>query len=133
MNNAVFEASSPVNGNAIEWEKLPVRTAVNHFGELLWKGTVVVVDNGERRTLGLGYGPGIRTEIHVHHPRFYARVAARGAAGAVESYCDGDWTCSDLSALLSLVMSDEALREKGLGAFQYVFGKPKARPSVWLS
>ncbi len=42
--------------------------------------------------------------ILVHHPRWYRRIALGGGIGAAEALADGDWTCSDLTALVRIMI-----------------------------
>lgn len=54
----------------------------------------------------------LNVTLTVHRPRFYQRAAFGGSLGAAESYLDGDWSCSDLTALIrifarNLELSDE--------------------------
>lgn len=90
------------------WIDRMARAAVLRVGEHISAGTIVLEDHGERRSLGLGYGPGLRATVTVHSPRFYRRVAFGGGFGAVDSYCDGDWSCDDLTALLRILSVDDA-------------------------
>jgi len=91
------------------WQDRIARTALLRLGEAISGGAIVLIDKDERRTLGLGYGTGLRAEITVHHPRFYRRLAFGGAFGAVDSYCDGDWHCDNLTTLLRILSKDDAL------------------------
>lgn len=42
--------------------------------------------------------------LTVHSPRFYRRMVLGGALGAAESLMDGEWTCSDLTGLVRLLV-----------------------------
>lgn len=48
-------------------------------------------------------------EVEVLRPRFYRRLLHAGTAGAAEAFADGDWTCTDLTALLRLILRNEAV------------------------
>lgn len=57
----------------------------------------IIRDLTQRLDVGLN---GARPfDIHVHDPRFYARVLAHGSLGLGESYMDGWWDCDDLPEL----------------------------------
>ena len=44
----------------------------------------------------------LRVSLRVHDARFYRSIALGGSMGAGESYIDGAWSCSDLTALVQL-------------------------------
>ena len=49
----------------------------------------------------------VEATIHVHRPAFYRRVALGGEAGAAQALLDGDWSCSDLTALVRIFLRNE--------------------------
>lgn len=62
-------------------------------------GSITVVDGDTRETFG-DTTSDLAVEVRVHDPRFYRAIAIGGSMGAGESYCDGDWSCDDLTALI---------------------------------
>jgi cyclopropane-fatty-acyl-phospholipid synthase len=46
----------------------------------------------------------LEAKVEVQKARFFASVALGGAAGAGESYRDGDWTCDDLVSLVRILV-----------------------------
>jgi cyclopropane-fatty-acyl-phospholipid synthase len=57
----------------------------------------------------IGQGGGLAAEVTVHRPRFYRRALFGGNIGVAEAYMDGDWSCSDLVALLRIFARDANL------------------------
>lgn len=71
----------------------------------LRRGTLVVDDPGELLTLrGTEAGPS--ATVCVHDPGFYRALAAHGSLGAAESYMRGEWSTSDLTALIRLTLAN---------------------------
>lgn len=48
-------------------------------------------------------------ELRVNTPRFYRALAANGSVGAAEAYMSGDWDCTDLVALVRLLVRNREL------------------------
>lgn len=57
------------------------------------------------RVFGDQNGPG--TEIIIHNPRCYRRLALGGAIGAAEAFIDGDWSTPDLIGVIRLFAKNE--------------------------
>ncbi|WP_313218308.1 class I SAM-dependent methyltransferase, partial [Stenotrophomonas sp.] len=51
----------------------------------------------------------LRVTVWVDDPAFYRAVAAQGSVGAGEAYIRGDWRCSDLVALVQLLVRNRDL------------------------
>ena len=47
--------------------------------------------------------------LEVNGPAFYRALASNGSVGAAEAYMDGDWDCSDLVALVRLLVRNRDL------------------------
>lgn len=69
----------------------------------LSQGRIEVIDGDEVHVLG-GHSGGLKTAILVSDPAFYRRVLASGMMGSAESYMDGQWSCSDLTALIRIMI-----------------------------
>ena len=91
----------------------------------LGRGTLEFEEGGERLRFGAPAPDGLTARLVVHSPRFYRRVVLGGTLGAAESYIDGDFGAPDLTALVRLVLQNQALldgiesgagRLAGLGA-----------------
>lgn len=65
------------------------------------QGTLhVTYSNGSKKTYGNGEVP--TTDLIIHKSRFFKRLALYGDIGFAESYMDGDFETSDLTALITL-------------------------------
>jgi cyclopropane-fatty-acyl-phospholipid synthase len=54
----------------------------------------------------------LRCEVTVHHPNFWRDILLGGSVGAGESYIRGDWTCSDLTALVRLLLRNQPVLDQ---------------------
>lgn len=85
-------------------------------------GRLVIEDACGRVELGLSavQHPDLDVRLDVRSPKFYRAVAANGSVGAGEAYMDGHWRCSDLVALVRLLVRNRDLldgMETGLARF----------------
>jgi len=73
-------------------------------------GAIMLDDPFGSITLGApcGHDPLI-VHVTVLSPEFYRQVAMNGSVGAGEAYMDGHWTCSDLVALVRLLVRNRDL------------------------
>ncbi len=53
---------------------------------------------------GAGSGASLAVGVDVLDPAFYRAIAANGSVGAGEAYMDGHWRCTDLVALVRLLV-----------------------------
>jgi cyclopropane-fatty-acyl-phospholipid synthase len=93
------------------------------------EGRLQVREGGQ--TMAFGPGEGIEATITVHDPSFYADLAFGGSVGAAESYIRGDWSTDDLTALLRLMIRNQAAQddiESGLARLS----APVRRVAHWL-
>jgi len=61
--------------------------------------------------------------IEVHRWSFFRKIVLGGSIGAAESYMDGDWSCSDLTGLIAVMVENlEKLSsiDKSTGIFKYL-------------
>jgi len=78
--------------------------------DALQGGTLVLHDAIGSRTLGAMTGPEpLQIHVTVRSPEFYRQVAMNGSVGAGEAYMDGHWECSDLVALVRLLVRNRDL------------------------
>ena len=54
----------------------------------------------------------LRCEVVVHHPNFWRDVLLGGSVGAGESYIRGDWSCSDLTVLIRILLRNRPVLDK---------------------
>jgi len=75
------------------------------------QGGVIVLDDALGSvTLGAASGQDpLVVHVTVLSPEFYRQVAMNGSVGAGEAYMDGHWTCSDLVALVRLLVRNRDL------------------------
>ena len=67
------------------------------------EGTLIVTyDNGTTKEYGNGQSP--KAVLHLHNSAFFKRLSLYGDIGFAESYMDGDFEVSDLTALISLAL-----------------------------
>ncbi len=64
----------------------------------------------------------LRVTLWVDDPAFYRAVAAQGSVGAGESYIRGDWRCSDLVALVQLLVRNRELLDGMEGGLARIGG-----------
>ena len=78
------------------------------------------------------FGEGERgVSLHVHDHAFFSRVLARGDIGLAESYLDGQWDASDLTALITLLARNrQALAKAVYGSWRQLLA---ARFRHWLN
>ena len=73
-------------------------------------GVLVLHDAPGSQTLGTMEGADpLIVHVNVHSPGFYRQVAMNGSVGAGEAYMDGCWSCSDLVALVRLLVRNRDL------------------------
>lgn len=72
-------------------------------------GRLVLADAMGHATLGDDDDTRPAVRLTVRDPRFYRALAANGSVGAAEAYLDGDWDCSDLVALVRLLVANRDL------------------------
>ena len=73
-------------------------------------GAIVLHDALGSQTLGtVEANDALLAHVTVRSPEFYRQVAMNGSVGAGEAYMDGHWTCSDLVALVRLLVRNRDL------------------------
>jgi len=73
-------------------------------------GYLAIIDGDERWEFGQ-YGSELAVTVRVHHPDFYRRVAFGGTIAAGETYMDGLWSCSNLTALVRIMVQNRSAQE----------------------
>ena len=65
------------------------------------QGTLqVTYSDGIQKTYGNGQSP--KADLHIHNSQFFKRISLYGDIGFAESYMDGDFETSDLTALITI-------------------------------
>ena len=83
------------------------------------QGHLIFIDCDDRLEFGEP-GSGLTTTVRVQHPDFYRRVAFGGTIAAGETYMDGLWNCSDLLALVRIMVRNQGAQQQlegGLARF----------------
>jgi cyclopropane-fatty-acyl-phospholipid synthase len=71
----------------------------------LGEGEIVLIDKAERRVFGRRVKSfPLSTTIQVNQPQFYQEVVFGGDVGGGEAYINGVWSCSDLTALVRILL-----------------------------
>jgi cyclopropane-fatty-acyl-phospholipid synthase len=83
-----------------------------------WDGHPIEIElpDGSLRRFG-DAGAARPIRIGVHDPRFFRRLLRDGEIGAGESYMAGEWTCSDLPALVRSFLVDQSVVDHGVWAW----------------
>ncbi|WP_369600151.1 cyclopropane-fatty-acyl-phospholipid synthase family protein [Hahella sp. SMD15-11] len=85
----------------------------------LENGSLTLVDSEGRETFGDPQGAELAVTLTVLNGQFYTRLMLGGPNGAAESYLEGEWACSDLTALIRLLLRNRDVLEgfgRGLAA-----------------
>jgi len=70
-------------------------------------GVIEVVENGETVRYGeMTDDFPVSTRIDVYDPRFFSDVAFAGSIGSGEAFIHGYWSCSDLTALVRIMLKN---------------------------
>jgi len=79
--------------------------------ETIQSGHLILVDRDECREFGRN-GSELNATVRVQHPDFYRRVVFGGTIAAGESYRDGLWSCSDLTALVRIMVRNQETQQQ---------------------
>ena len=75
---------------------------------LIRNGYILMRSQGEEYELG-DPAADLHACIEVNNPHFFESVTRNGSVGAAESYMNGDWHCSDLTALIQILVRNRHL------------------------
>lgn len=97
------------------------------------EGCIEIVDGDERHRFGAsGATPAeCIPAMIVHSPRLFPRTVLGGLIGAAESYMDGEWTCTDLTALIRVFIQNLDTRTR-LNSGLARLTRPLLRLGHWL-
>lgn len=91
-------------------DRLGMKMVLKFLGRLPQGELLLSTPDGRLHRLGVAGGePSIRMEVREF--RFFRRVMLSGDIGFGEAFTDGDWTCSDLSGLLTLLAANERVMD----------------------
>jgi cyclopropane-fatty-acyl-phospholipid synthase len=89
-------------------DQVAKRWAMSHLG-CIEHGEIIFIDAHQRSHFGTRDAAcGLSTTIHVHDSRFYTELALGGSVGAGEAYMLGFWDTSDLTALVRIMVRNQA-------------------------
>ncbi len=73
----------------------------------LRRGRLVIVDSAQQSVFGdPAPDASLQSVVWVHDGRFYGQTLFGGSIGAAEGYMAGHWSCSDLPALVRILVSN---------------------------
>ncbi|UTW46261.1 class I SAM-dependent methyltransferase [bacterium SCSIO 12696] len=93
---------------------------VNRLGPLK-NGAIHLAAPGGHYLLGDGQAD-LQVQMHVNDSAFFQSVATGGSVGAAESYMAGEWHCSDLTALVRILVRNQDLLDGMEGGVATVAG-----------
>jgi cyclopropane-fatty-acyl-phospholipid synthase len=80
----------------------------------LRQGRIILIDRDERLEFGdcSLQGSDLTATLRVHHSDFYRRLAFGGTLAAGEAYIDGLWECSNLTALVRIMVRNQSVQQQ---------------------
>ena len=75
------------------------------------EGQLIFIDRDDHHEFGQRDSE-LNTTVRVLYPDFYRRVAFGGTIAAGETYMDGLWTCSNLTALVRIMVRNQAAQQQ---------------------
>lgn len=111
-----MKSVSIASGEKLENRRYPsrfeqlARRAVLARLAMIEVGEIVLDENGTSQSFGAAAdASGLSTVLSVRDTQFYSEVAFGGSIGAAESYVHGDWSCSDLTSLVRILLRNRAV------------------------
>jgi len=118
MNTTIIPSSQIKKEHKAFWLDRLAKPGVLSQLKKITKGQLVVIDNGVTHHFGeVSAQADLLVTIEVFHQRFYSSIAFGGSVGAGESYIYGDWSCSDLTALVRLLLQNRNVLDDMDGHF----------------
>ena len=81
-----------------------IREALLNRFKSIQHGSIRLLQNGQPFKLGDSRQSDLSADILVSDAAFYRRVVTGGTLGSAESYMDGQWSCSDLTSLIRIMI-----------------------------
>jgi cyclopropane-fatty-acyl-phospholipid synthase len=75
------------------------------------QGHLIFIDRDDRLEFGAADRE-LAATVRIHHPDFFRRVAFGGTIAAGETYMDGLWSCSDLTALVRIMVRNQEAQQQ---------------------
>ena len=115
--SAVIETQS---GKPSRLSKLYEKAVIGQLGRIQ-KGCIHLHTAGEVYELGDPQDD-LSISLTVYDRRFFEAVVQGGSVGAAESYMQGDWHCSDLTALVRILVRNQSLTDELEQGFARITG-----------
>ena len=115
--SAVIETQS---GKPSRLSKLYEKAVIGQLGRIQ-KGCIHLHTAGEVYELG-DPSADLSISLTVYDRRFFEAVVQGGSVGAAESYMQGDWHCSDLTALVRILVRNQSLTDELEQGFARITG-----------
>jgi len=89
------------------------RRIVHSRLENIETGQIVISETGGHATYGrVTEESSLTARLHIENPSFYRDIAFGGAIGAGEAYMQGYWSCTDLTAMLRILLQNRGVLQK---------------------
>ena len=130
---SILTSDLPVASDNRTWLQRLGRDALLGQLQKLTHGEVVVVEEGTRHHFGTrSVDYPLAATIEVRHPQFWADAAFGGTVGAGESYIRGHWRCSELVALVRIMVANRQVMDGMEGGLAFVTA-PLRRILHWMN
>ncbi len=93
------------------WLDRLARRVILRSLEHLSSGELHLTEGERQRHFGKPHARFPAVRVQVKHPRFYTRLLLGGTSAAGESYADGDWDTSDLTAVIRLFAANQGVAD----------------------
>lgn len=101
--------------------------------ERLETGQIEVLDGDSRLRFGsVSADSDLRVSITVNDPAFYSDIAFGGSVGSAESYMRGEWHCTDLQALIRILLKNRHVLE-GLDSGSALLKRQVRKGLNWIN
>ena len=115
------------------WLQRAGRNALLGQLQKLQRGEITLLEDGKRHHFGTrGAEYPFAATIEVRHPQFWADAAFGGTVGAGESYIHGHWRCSELVALVRIMVANREMTSDVEGGLAFVTA-PLRRILHWMN
>lgn len=107
MNTTIIPSSQIRKTGNYTWLESVAKKGVIKRLHNINKGKLTIIDGDHTFTFGqTDVNDNLDISITVHHPAFYAAIAFGGSVGAGESYFHNEWSCSDVTGLVRLLLKN---------------------------
>ena len=122
LDNTLRTSAAPASTDTRSLDRIARKLVLKMLSKLE-QGELTLIENGQTHQFGnairlaspapmpLAKQP-LRCEVQVHHSLFWRDVLLGGSVGAGESYIRGDWACSDLTALIRILLRNRSVLDK---------------------